>query len=147
MEWTSIVLAVITLLGGCGWIVDRHKHKQEVEGLKEDNRKKAQEVESIKADNRQKDMDLSKMYVDEFKENIAEPLRQEMEQLRTEVSELRKENASLRRETGGLRREIKQLKDAIQKIYDCPHAADCPVYDELQKQQNDVGTEDNGTAS
>ena len=102
MEWTSIVLAIITLLGGCGWLFDRHKHKQEVEGLK--------------ADNRQKDMDLSKMYVDEFKENIAEPLR---------------------REVGGLRREVKHLRDAISKINDCPHAADCPVYDELQKQQAD----------
>ena len=69
--------------------------------------------------------------------NEVSELRKENEQLRNEVSESRKENVSLRRETGGLRREIKQLKDAIQKIYDCPHAADCPVYDELQKQQND----------
>ena len=104
------------MLGGCGWIVDRHKHKQEVEGLKEDNRKKAQEVESIKADNRQKDMDLSKMYVDEFKTNIAEPLR---------------------REVRGLKKEVKNLNNAIAKIQDCPHAGECPVYDELQKQQAD----------
>ena len=116
MDWTSIVLAIITLLGGCGWLFDRHKHKQEVEGLKADNRKKAQEVESIKADNRQKDLDLSKDYVEAFRKEIAEPLR---------------------REVGGLRREVKYLKDAISKINDCPHAADCPVYDELQKQQTD----------
>lgn len=103
------------MLGGCGWIVDRHKHKQEVEGLKEDNRKKAQEVESIKADNRQKDMDLSKMYVDEFKENIADPLRHEVRELRTEITHLR---------------------NAIQKINDCPHSDACPVYSELQKQQD-----------
>ena len=122
-DWLNWVLSVLTLIAGGGWLFDKKRHRQE--------------VESIKADNKKKDMELSKMYVDEFKENIAEPLRQEIEQLRTEVSELRKENASLRRETGGLRREIKQLKDAIQKIYDCPHAADCPVYDELQKQQND----------
>ena len=122
-DWLNWVLSVLTLIAGGGWLFDKKRHRQE--------------VESIKADNKKKDMELSKMYVDEFKENIAEPLRQEMEQLRAEVSELRKENASLRRETGGLRREIKQLKDAIQKIYDCPHAADCPVYEELQKQQND----------
>ena len=122
-EWWNWLLGLLTLIAGGGWLFDKKRHRQE--------------VESIKADNKKKDMELSKMYVDEFKENIAEPLRQEIEQRRTEVSELRKENASLRRETGGLRREIKQLKDAIQKIYDCPHAADCPVYDELQKQQND----------
>ena len=122
-EWWNWVMGLLTLVAGGGWLFDKKRHRQE--------------VESIKADNKKKDMELSKMYVDEFKENIAEPLRQEIEQLRTEVSELRKENASLRRETGGLRKEIKQLKDAIQKINDCPHAADCPVYDELQKQQND----------
>ena len=100
MEWTSIVLAIITLLGGCGWLFDRHKHKQEVEGLR--------------ADNRQKDMDLSKMYVDEFKENIADPLRHEVRELRTEIT---------------------YLRNAIQKINDCPHSDACPVISELQKQQ------------
>ena len=40
--------------------MDRHKHKQE--------------VESLKADNRQKDMDLSKDYVTEWRTYIAEPL-------------------------------------------------------------------------
>ena len=59
VDWTSIILALITLLGGCGWLLDRKKHRQEVEGLK--------------ADNRQKDMELGKMYVDEFRSNIADP--------------------------------------------------------------------------
>ena len=81
-----------------------------------DRKRHRQEVESIKADNRQKDLDLSKDYVESFRKEIADPLR---------------------REVGGLRREVKHLRDAIQKINDCPHAADCPVYDELQKQQND----------
>ena len=36
MDWTSIVLGILPLIGGCGWIVDRRKHKQEVEGLKAD---------------------------------------------------------------------------------------------------------------
>ena len=31
-------------------------------------------------------MNLSKMYVEEFKENIADPLRREVRELRTEVS-------------------------------------------------------------
>lgn len=75
LDWTSIVLGVLTLIGGCGWIVDRRKHKQEVEGLK--------------ADNRQKDMELSKQYVTEFRTFIAEPLQREVGELRNEVNQLR----------------------------------------------------------
>ena len=107
MDWTSIILAIITLLGGCGWLLDRHKYKQELEGLK--------------ADNKQKDMDLSKTYVDEFRKNIADPLRREVRELK---------------------REVKKLNNAINKIQECPHAADCPVYDELQKQQIDGGADE-----
>ena len=97
----NILLSVLTLVAGGGWLFDRHRHKQE--------------IESLKADNRQKDMNLSKMYVEEFKKNIAEPLRQEVRELRTEITHLR---------------------NAIQKINDCPHSDACPVYSELQKQQD-----------
>lgn len=100
VDWTSIVLGVLTLAGGCGWIIDRKKHKEE--------------IESLKADNRQKDMNLSKMYVDEFRNNIAEPLQQEVKELRNEV---------------------KELRDAIQRIDRCPHRDMCPVYDGMRKQQ------------
>ena len=99
IDWTSIILALITLLGGCGWLLDRKKHRQEVEGLK--------------ADNRQKDMELGKMYVDEFRSNIADPLRQEVLELRNEID---------------------QLRNAIQQIDRCPHRDTCPVYVELRKQ-------------
>ena len=75
MDWTSVVLGILTLIGGCGWLVDRHKHNQE--------------VESLKADNRQKDMDLSKDYVTEWRTYIAEPLKREVGELRNEVAELR----------------------------------------------------------
>jgi len=75
MEWTSIILALLTLAGGCGWMVDRKKHRQEVEGLK--------------ADNRQKEMDLSKDYVTEWRTYIAEPLQREVRELRSEVALLR----------------------------------------------------------
>lgn len=109
MDWTSIILAVVTFLGGCGWLFDRHKHKQEVEGLK--------------ADNRQKDLDLSKDYVEAFRKEIADPLRREVRELK---------------------REVKKLNNAIGKIQDCPHAGDCPVYDELQKQQADSRTDEDG---
>ena len=54
----NIILSALTLVAGGGWLFDRRRHRQE--------------VESLKADNRQKDMNLSKMYVEEFKENIAD---------------------------------------------------------------------------
>ena len=51
LDWSNIILGILTLLGGCGWLIDRKKHRQE--------------IESLKADNRQKDMNLSKDYVTE----------------------------------------------------------------------------------
>lgn len=75
IDITSIILAVITLLGGCGWVIDRKKHRQE--------------IESLKADNRQKEMNLSKDYVQEWRTFIAEPLQREVSELRDEVNQLR----------------------------------------------------------
>jgi hypothetical protein len=76
IEWTSIILAVIGMVSGWfTWWLDRRRHKQEVEGLK--------------ADNRQKDMNLSKDYVTEWRTYIAEPLQREVGELRTEVAQLR----------------------------------------------------------
>jgi len=75
IEWTSVILAVLTLLSGGGWLLDRHKHRQE--------------IESLKADNRQKDMNLSRDYVTEWRTYIAEPLQREVGELRNEVAALR----------------------------------------------------------
>lgn len=76
IEWTSVALAVIGVLSGWfTWWLDRRRHRQEVEGLK--------------ADNRQKDMNLSMDYVKEWRTYIAEPLQREVGELRNEVAELR----------------------------------------------------------
>ena len=76
IEWTSVALAVIGVLSGWfTWWLDRRRHRQEVEGLK--------------ADNRQKDMNLSMDYVKEWRTYIAEPLQREVGELRQEVTELR----------------------------------------------------------
>lgn len=75
INWTEIILGVMTLLGGFGWFFDRRKHRQE--------------IESLIADNRQKDMNLSMDYVKEWRTYIAEPLQREVGQLRAEVAELR----------------------------------------------------------
>ena len=68
IDVTSIVLGVLTLAGGCGWVIDRRKYKAEVQ---------------------QKYMDLAKEYVEEFRKNIGEPLQQEVGELRKEVKELK----------------------------------------------------------
>ena len=76
LDYTAIVLAVLTMVSG--WVtcwLDRRKHRQEVEGLR--------------ADNRQKEMDLSKDYVTEWRTYIAEPLQREVGELRNEVAQLR----------------------------------------------------------
>ena len=75
MNWTEIVLGLFTLLSTCGWFVSGRKHRQEVEGLR--------------ADNRRKDMDSSKDYVSEWRAFIAEPLQREVGELRNEVAQLR----------------------------------------------------------
>ncbi len=68
IDVTSIVLGVLTLAGGCGWVIDRRKYKAEVQ---------------------QKYMDLAKEYVEEFRRNIGEPLQHEVGELRKEVKELK----------------------------------------------------------
>ena len=122
MDWTGIILGILTLLGGCGWLIDRKKHRQE--------------IESLKADNRQKDMNLSKDYVTEWRTYIAEPLT---------VVDLCRDSAKLmrawlcarcsigyQREVGELRTEVAALRHAIQKIDACAHRDNCPVINELQ---------------
>ena len=75
IDLTSVILGVITLLGGCGWVIDRKKHKQE--------------IESLRADVKQKELDLGTDFVQKFRELIASPLEEEVKKLRTEVNELK----------------------------------------------------------
>lgn len=75
IDWTGVILSVITLLGGCGWVIDRKKHRQE--------------IESLKVDIRQKELDLGTGFVKKFWELIGGPLEREITELRTEVKELR----------------------------------------------------------
>lgn len=69
------------------------------------------------------EMDLAKDYVDQFRDNVVVPLQKDVK---------------------GLRREVKGLKNAVSKINSCPHSAECPVRDELQKQQRDNQGDEEG---
>ena len=54
-----------------------------------DRKKHRQEVEALRADVKQKELDLSKDYVTEWRTYIAEPLQREVGELRNEVAALR----------------------------------------------------------
>ena len=74
MDWTNIILAIITVLGGCGWLFDHKRYTEQ--------------VESLKKENKAKDMALAQSYVDEWRKNIAEPLQREVQGLRRDVKKL-----------------------------------------------------------
>lgn len=74
-------------------------------------------------ESQEKSMELSKLYVDEFKENIVSPLRQT-------VDENKKEMASLKR-------EMSRLRKAIDKSKTCDYSDNCPVRNELHKLETD----------
>lgn len=65
IDWTSVVLGLLTLAGGCGWVVNHRKYKVEVSKLEA-------EVKALEAEQKQKYMDLAKEYVEEFRKNIGE---------------------------------------------------------------------------
>lgn len=75
MDWTSIALALISLVSGCGWVVNHRKYKQEVKNLA--------------ADSRLKDMELAQLYVQQFEETIGKPLRKQVGDLQNEIAQLR----------------------------------------------------------
>ena len=83
MNWTEIILGLLTLLGGCGWFVSGRKHKQE--------------IESLRAETKQKYMDLAKMYVDEYTKNIVKPLEGRVNELTNEVKDLKNELENVKR--------------------------------------------------
>ena len=37
LDFTSIILGILTFVNGFGWFFDRKKHKEEVQGMKADN--------------------------------------------------------------------------------------------------------------
>ena len=69
INWTEVLLSLMTLLGSCGWFVAGKKHKQEVEGLK--------------TENQMKKLDLSSEFVNKFRELIIGPLETEVKKLRS----------------------------------------------------------------
>lgn len=82
-EITSIILGVLTLLGGCGWFVEGRKHRET--------------ARLLNADHKLKEMVLGQLYVDQFEKNIAEPLRRDVRELREKVDKLTDELEHVKR--------------------------------------------------
>lgn len=74
IDFTSIILALLTFLNGFGWFFDRKKHKETVKGMKNDNQ--------------HKEMDLAKKYVDEYDRTIAQRLRNDVNELRNKLNQM-----------------------------------------------------------
>lgn len=89
---TEIILSLISLLAGCGWLVSGRKYRAE--------------VRKAKAEAEREELDVSVQYIKEFKQNIYEPLQEEVRKLRT----------------------------AIEAVGTCKHRSDCPVTDKLRDQ-------------
>ncbi len=77
IEWTSIILGILTLLGGCGWFVEGRKHRET--------------TRLLNADHKLKEMELGQLYVEQFEQNIAEPLRRDVRELKDKVKKLKDE--------------------------------------------------------
>lgn len=82
-EITSIILGVLTLLGGCGWFVEGRKHREM--------------ARLLNADHKLKEMELGQLYVEQFEMNIAEPLRRDVRELREKVEKLTHELENVKR--------------------------------------------------
>lgn len=70
-DYSSIILAVIAIIGNCGWFIDARKHRSE--------------IRKAKAEAEQAEFSLSKDYVREFRENIYLPLETELQKLRQAI--------------------------------------------------------------
>lgn len=113
MDWMTLINYLIGGVGLVGLIVG-------LLTIRASRRKADAEADGAVVDTEQKKMALAEKYVDEFKENIYNPILKELK---------------------GLRRDVKNLRNAINKINDCPHADSCPVRSELQKQQDGDGAD------
>ncbi len=93
VDWTAVIVGLVSLLGGCAWLMEGRKHRPTAKG--------------IATDNRLKEMELGQLYVDQFEKNIAEPLRREVRELKNEIKELRD--------------ELENVKRCACYCADCPH--------------------------
>lgn len=86
----SIVLAVISMVNGWGWVTNRRKYKVEVKNLEA-------QIKDLEASINKKKLDLANDYVIDWETHIAEPLRREVRELRDKVEKLTNELESVKK--------------------------------------------------
>ena len=80
----SIVLAIVSMVNGWGWVTNRRKYKVEVKNLEA-------QIKDLEASINQKNMDLAKEYVIDWETYIAEPLRKDVRDLRDKIQKITEE--------------------------------------------------------
>ena len=83
INWTEVILELMTLLGCCGWFVEGRKHRET--------------ARLLNADHKLKEMELGQLYQEQFEKNIAEPLRRDVRELREKVDRLTDELESVKK--------------------------------------------------
>ena len=106
----NILLALLGIVAPAltAWLTSvlmKAKANQEVAKLKA-------EVDQMKADVRSRELDNDRKAIQTMMDLVVDPLRKEME---------------------SLRKKVERLTHAIEKIPSCPHADNCPVSRELQR--------------
>jgi hypothetical protein len=108
-EIISLLFGVVSAPVGL-WIQSlllRKKYNTELESLRA-------QVEASKTDTRGDELKNVKDGMSILMEQVVEPLKKEI---------------------NAVRKELARLRRAVEKVNNCPHAAACPVRDELQKSE------------
>lgn len=106
-EIISLLFGVVSAPVGL-WIQSlllRKKYNAELESLRA-------QVEAAKTDTRGDELENVKNGMAILMEQVVEPLKKEI---------------------NAVRKELARLRRAVEKVNNCPHAAACPVRDELQR--------------
>lgn len=70
----EIILAIIAVIGNCGWFISGKKYHEE--------------IRKAKAEAEKAELDLSLEYVNKFQENIQKPLEAELQKLRQSIERI-----------------------------------------------------------
>ena len=109
-EVWPIIASVVTALPIGAWLsswILKSKYRSEVDQLKA-------QVEQLRSNTKATEIDNLKRAMEIIMAQFVEPLNKELNALRKELSRFRR---------------------AVEKIPTCPHAANCPISDELQRQE------------
>lgn len=108
-NWTEIALAIIAIVAAVvTHLLDRHKHKTEVDQLKAD-------IEKTKSETMSSTVTGLGSAVDVY-QDLVEGIKQEMKELRDSNSELRNKLSKVFSENDSLKEDLKSLTSSIKQL-------------------------------